>query len=81
MKPILYNGRAGELMVIAAFRYCIGRQTYIVSDCVYWLMEIWKDIEKNTRDRIQKEIKEEIARGNSGSYFDTQMWEKILEME
>ena len=27
-----------DLMAVAAFRYSLGRMTYIVSDCAHWLL-------------------------------------------
>ena len=29
-----------EIMVISAFRYCVGRQTYVVQACADWLISI-----------------------------------------
>lgn len=59
-KPPIY-GR-GDLMVTAAFRYCIGRQTYIVSECVEWLMNIWPTLSESTRRSIKRELDDEIKR-------------------
>jgi hypothetical protein len=47
-----------DLMVLAAFRYCLGRQTYIVSDCADWLVEQWENIGESTRKLIQRELEE-----------------------
>ena len=38
-----------QLMVIAAFRYCVGRQTYIVGACADWLIEVWPLLSDNTK--------------------------------
>ena len=46
----------GELMAIAAVRYCIGRQSYIVGDCVDWLIEGWPALQESTRNIIQRDI-------------------------
>lgn len=63
----------GDLMVIAAFRYCLGRQTYIVSACVDWLMDIWRDVTENARGVIRRDLLEEFERDDkarlSGSDF------------
>lgn len=46
----------GDLMAIAAFRYCLGRATYIVSDCVEWLIEKWPVLNENARRVITRDL-------------------------
>lgn len=43
-----------DLMVIAAFRYCLGRSTYIVGTCVDWLTEHWPNFSVDTQQLIKK---------------------------
>ena len=43
-------------MAIAAVRYCIGRQSYIVGDCADWLIEAWPNLQESTRKIIQRDI-------------------------
>ena len=50
-----------ELMVIAAVRYCLGRQTYIVSDCATWLIANWERFAPGTRKLIQRDIEKAFA--------------------
>ena len=75
-------------MAIAAVRYCLGRQTYIVSDCRDWLIEQWPNIKPSARAVIQRDIEESFARddesreaGNSyrplGMDWDREDWEKV----
>lgn len=45
-------------MVTAAFRYCCGRQTYIVGACADWLVDNWAKFPKNVRDVIQRDLEE-----------------------
>ena len=52
----------GELMAMAAVRYCLGRRSYIVSDCVDWLFDNWNKFGENTRNLIKRDIEEEIKR-------------------
>ena len=54
-------GRGG-LMALAAFRYCLGRSTYIVSDCADWLIANWQAMPEGTRHCIQREVEEAIKR-------------------
>lgn len=30
-----------DIMVLAAFRYCVGRRSYIVYECVSWMLINW----------------------------------------
>lgn len=77
-----------DLMAIAAVRYCLGRTTYIVSDCCDWLVEQWSNIKPSARAVIKRDIEEAFARdddareaGNSykplGWDCDRQSWEKV----
>jgi hypothetical protein len=67
-----------NLMVLAAFRYCLGRRTYIVSDCVEWLLEWWDDIDETTQEFIVKEIQDAIAREAAGDECDVRCWHTIV---
>ena len=46
----------GQFAVVAAFRYCLGRQTYIVQECADWLLLHWPVIEQPVRDLIKREL-------------------------
>ena len=52
----------GDLMAIAAVRYCLGRQTYIVGDCADWLIAVWTRLSESARKTIQRDVDEEFAR-------------------
>jgi len=51
-----------HLMIIAAFRYCLGRMTYIVSECASWLIKTWPTLSQQTQNIIQRDIEEAFAR-------------------
>jgi hypothetical protein len=69
---------AYNLMVLAAFRYCLGRRTYIVGTCVDWLMKYWEAFEENTRELILKEIVEAVSSGRAGDECDIKEWGRVL---
>lgn len=80
-----------NLMVIAAHRYCIGRMTYIVGDCVDWLLSIWAELPENTRAIIQRDMEEAFEHddrdremGHVSKYLghdcDRQQWERLRRM-
>lgn len=67
-----------HIMVTAAHRYCLGRRTYIVSSCVYWLMAIWSKVEPHTKNMIIRETQEAIDSGAAGDTCDVDQWNKLL---
>ncbi len=69
-----------HLMVTAAHRYCLGRRTYIVGNCVTWLLHNWKNIEENTRARIRQETQEAIDKECAGDQCDIDEWNKLLSL-
>jgi hypothetical protein len=79
-------GRSG-LMIIAAVRYCIGRRTYIVSDCAAWILANWSDWPENVKTIIQRDLEWEFERAAQnpdwkplGDSCDKQKWEKVREL-
>lgn len=69
-----------EWIIVSAFRYCLGRMTYIVSMMVEYLINVWDRLSQNTKDLILKEIKLAIEEGRAGSDIDVKEWEKILKL-
>lgn len=45
-----------QLMCIAAFRYSLGRSSYIVSCCQEWLQVHWNQLTKETQNVIVRDI-------------------------
>lgn len=52
----------GQLMAIAAVRYCLGRQSYIVGDCVDWMEQVWPSLYPETQTVIKRDIEEAFRR-------------------
>jgi hypothetical protein len=80
-----------DLMVIAAFRYCLGRSTYIVGTCVDWLTEHWPNFSVDTQQLIKKELEEAFKSDNEdrekarnlktlGWDCDRNDWERVRQM-
>ena len=83
-------GRDG-LMAVAAFRYCLGRMTYIVGDCERWIFANWEHFPENVRKLIQREVEEEIKRDDEaradgrdykplGHDCDRAAWERVRKL-
>lgn len=56
----MWDDKIGEGMVICAFRYCLGRRTYVVRDCAMWLMAGWDDLSERTRGVIERDLTDAI---------------------
>lgn len=56
-----------DLMALAAVRYCLGRSSYIVSDCCDWLIDQWPLISSSAQTTITRDIEEAFARDDEGS--------------
>ena len=76
------------MMSVAAFRYCLGRKTYIAGTCADWLIDQWDNIGEANREIIQRELEAEftaddLARSAGeqnrplGMDCDRHEWEKV----
>ena len=72
----------------AAFRYCLGRRTYIVSDCCDWLVTNWENFQKFTKGVIRGDLEwafdeddrdraEKRKHKKLGMDIDRQQWERV----
>ena len=68
-----------ELMILAAFRYCIGRATYIVPVCTAWLQEVWPHLGEQSQQQLIKEIDRAIETGRAGHDCDERDWQLLLD--
>lgn len=77
-----------DLMVISAFRYCLGRMTYISGVCADWLVDKWPSLPPHSRALIRTELDRAFAQDNedraTGASFkalgwdcDRREWEKV----
>jgi len=85
---------ADETMVIAAFRYSLGRMTYIVKDCCDWLIEQWPHFGERTKELIQRELKAAFKEDDAirtihstdyayrplGHGCDREQWERVRKL-
>lgn len=56
-----------QLMCMAAHRYCLGRQSYIVGSCLDWLRAHWAQFARNTRLVILRDTLEALMDDRAGS--------------
>jgi hypothetical protein len=62
----------GQFAVVATFRYCLGRQTYIVQECADWLLLHWSVIEQPVRSLIQRELERAFEQDDKARAGDAQ---------
>lgn len=78
-------------MAVAAVRYCLGRRTYIASDCQVWLCAIWDELPEKAQTIIQRDVEEAFKRddedranGNDyralGHDCDRRSWEQVRKL-
>lgn len=51
------------LMVVAAFRYSLTRNTYMSTECAAWLSAEWDRLPKRDRVIIEREVQDALERG------------------
>ena len=68
-------------IIFWAFRYALGRMTYAVDEVVEYLIFNWDKMSVETKEQIQKEIREAIKKKNIGMDCDKLNWERILKLK
>lgn len=67
-----------QLMVSAAHRYCLGRQTYIVGAAIDWLWKNRHHFSRNTIGMIVRDTVEALQDNRAGSeYLDAPGWRSL----
>ena len=69
-----------QFVVVAAFRYALGRRSYAVSLISHWLIKNWNEIHKSDQDLIKKEIQYAIDHDSAGTDMDIEEWRKVLSL-
>lgn len=68
-----------DLMVTAAHRYCLGRSSAAVSECVCWLHDNWHEINEHAKLRIYNETKEALELNHVGHSCDREQWNILID--
>lgn len=82
MKSLPHNplhGTNGQLMVMAAHRYSLGRRSYIVGACIEWLEQWWGEFDENTRRVIMRDTVEALQDDLAGDACDFADWKAFAE--
>ena len=75
-----FNDVNQDIVFFAAFRYCLGRQTYVVGSMVEEMIRNWPQMPISRRQMFKKEIREAITKGWAGHDMDDVEWNKILSL-
>ena len=67
-----------RLILIAAFRYALGRCSYMPSVVAEALAQCWPDLTEHDQRLIKREIAEAIERGHAGMDCDVATWRRVL---
>lgn len=68
-----------QLLLMMAFRYALGRRTYVVSFIVKEILDNWGVFSDSRKAQFKKEINEHLELyGNLGDDIDVSEWNKIL---
>ena len=68
-----------EDLTVCAFRYSLGRESYIVSDMIEHLDEHWYEICPAFQKLIKKEIHEALEDRKCGMQMDCDAWRDLLQ--
>ena len=69
-----------RLILIAAFRYALGRMTYMPSVVAGAIESCWPELTEHDRRLIRNEINEAIERGHIGMQCDAATWGRVLKL-
>ena len=69
----------GDMFILAAFRYALGRRTYAVACVADELLRFADAMDPFHKMLIAKEIREAIERGEAGDECDVRAWTRVAE--
>ena len=64
---------------ICAFRYALGRMTYVVQDVVEELLDHWDEFDAVDKEQIVSDINIAILAGAAGMDCDVRQWQRVLD--
>ena len=69
-----------RIVLICAFRYALGRSTYMPSVIVDEIVLNWDKLTEHDKKQIKDDIKHAIKHDMAGMGCDVRTWEKILKL-
>lgn len=77
---ITIDSQMFAILLLQSFRYCLGRMTGAVSDCVENLTRYWYILPPAWQQQIHEDINRAIEMGSAGMDIDEREWKKILKL-
>lgn len=65
-------------LILCAFRYALGRKTYITSTISELIIKYKDNIDENDKEVITRDIRRSFETNNYGMEMDKEIWEKVL---
>lgn len=65
-----------EQILICAVRYCLGRHSYVVAECIHWVRQAWPTLSQGTRHTIRKDVETYVQREEDDA--DRAVWTGLL---
>jgi hypothetical protein len=70
-----------DILMFCAFRYALGRRTYVVGSIVKILLDNWNTLSPTQQELYKKEIRAAIMKDRAGMQMDIDEWNKILALD
>jgi hypothetical protein len=77
MRKEILTSVNGQIIIMSAHRYALGRQTYVVSSTIEWLKENWEYVADNSRFVILRDTAIALLRDEAGSSMDYECWKEF----
>lgn len=85
---ITIKHREAEMLIVGAFRYAVGRRSYVVGEMCDWLVFNWSELSSNTKHIIERDLEGEFERDDQarsasrdvkplGDDCDRSSWERV----
>lgn len=78
---VVISGPDARLILISAFRYALGRRTYMPGVVVGVIKDQWLNLSPHDRSQIQGDIRHAIECNMAGDDCDVDVWRKLLELD
>lgn len=74
----MISNRELNTLAICAFRYALGRKTYVTHEISQLLIDHIEDLDDHTKTLMRREILEAIEKGMAGMNCDVECWERLM---
>ena len=78
MKDDALSSVNGQIMIMGAHRYALGKRTYVVSSTIEWLKENWDIVSDNSRFTILRDTAQFILDNSGSEHSYVKPWRTFL---